>query len=168
MSQVAIEKVDEKKVAHASFFDELKEMSEKIRKHAFEIFERHPDENMSALEDWVKAERDLLMKPEAEMVETDGKFEIKMNAPGYDPDEIKVTALPDAVFVRAASTHSHEGTEGDVRFCEFGQKSLFRRFDFPEAIDLEKVTANLDKGVLNLTAVKAEKTVEAPKVLAAA
>jgi HSP20 family molecular chaperone IbpA len=42
-----------------------------------------------------------------------------------------------------------------VYFCEFGQKTLFRRFDLPEGINTDKVTANLDKGILQLTATKA-------------
>ena len=43
-----------------------------------------------------------------------------------------------------------------VRFCEFGRKTIFRRFDLPEAINLDKVTADLNKGVLHLTAAKAK------------
>jgi HSP20 family protein len=80
-----------------------------------------------------------------------------MNAPGFDPSEIKVTALPDALIVSASSTHTHEKNKGSVRFCEFGQKTLFRRFDLPETINLDNVSADLNKGVLHLTATKAKR-----------
>jgi len=162
MSQVAIEKVDEKKIGTASIFEEIKALSERIRDRAYEMFEGRGGANGSAAEDWFNAERDLLCSSESDLVEQDGNFEVRMNAPGFDPGEVKITALPDALIVRASSTHSHEKNEGKVRFCEFGQKTLFRRFDLPEPINLDKVMADLNKGVLHLTAAKAKQEV-APK-----
>jgi len=50
-----------------------------------------------------------------------------------------------------------------VQYCEFGQKTLFRRFDLPAPINVDKVTADLNKGVLHLTAAKAKQEA-APKV----
>jgi HSP20 family protein len=137
-------------------------LTDRIRDRAFEIFQGHNGGHGFATEDWLKAERDLLCACESEFVEQDGKFEVRMNAPGLEPGDVKVTALPDALIVKAASTHTHKGKDGEVRFCEFGQKSLYRRFDLPEPINLDKVTANLHKGVLHLTAIKA-KSEDAPK-----
>jgi HSP20 family protein len=168
MSTVAVEKIDEKKVETATVFKELKELSERIRKHAFEIFEKHNGGEGFDMEDWLKAERDLLCMPESEFLEKDGKFEIRMNAPGFEADEVKVTALSDAIIVNAASTHTHDENEGKVRFCEFGHKTLFRRFDLPEKIELDKVTASLDKGMLLLTALKAKTGEAEPKKIAIA
>jgi HSP20 family protein len=156
VSKVEIEKVDGKKAATASVLDEIKELAERVRERAFELFERRGRGNGFELEDWFNAERDLVRIPEAELIEKDGKFEVRMNAPGFDARDIKVTALPDALIVRAESTHRHDGKDGNVRFCEFGQKTLFRRFDLPETIDVDKVSADLDKGVLHLTASKAK------------
>ena len=115
-----------------------------------------------ATEDWLNAERDLLRSCESELIEQDGKFEIRMNAPGFGPSGVKVTASPDALIVTASSSHTHKKNEGNVRFWEFGQKSLFRRFDLSEPINLDNVTADLNKGVLYLTAAKANRE-KAPK-----
>jgi HSP20 family protein len=156
MSQVAIEKVYEEKVGTASIFQETENLYDRIRKRAFAIFEGRNGGDGFATEDWLKAERDLLFSCESELVEQDGKFEVKMNAPGFEPNDVKVTALPDALIVSASSSHTHEKDKGDVSFCEFGQKSLFRRFDLPEQIDPDNVTAELNKGVLHLTAPKAK------------
>ena len=158
MSHVAVEKVDEKKIGTASIFEEIKVLSERIRERAYEIFEGHGGEGLDK-EDWLNAERELLCACESDLIEKDGKFEVRMNAPGFDPGEVKVTALPDALIVRASSSHTHEKNEGNVRFCEFGQKTLFRRFDLPEPINLDKVTADLNKGVLHLTAAKAKQEI---------
>jgi HSP20 family molecular chaperone IbpA len=56
--------------------------------------------------------------------------------------------------VQAETTHNHEGKDGDVRFCEFSEKKLFRRIDLPQAVDVDKVTASVDRGVLQVTAPK--------------
>lgn len=165
--QVAVEKLDEKKAGAASILDEIKKLSEQIRKRAFEIFEGRGGGDGFATNDWAAAERDLFRIPESELIEQEGKFEVEVSAPGFDAGEVKVTALPDALIVKATSTHKHDKTEGEVHFCEFGEKTLFRRFDLPTPINVNKVTANLDKGVLHLTAFK-EKPVGVTEQKAAA
>src|SRR6185437_9962474 len=87
-------------------------------------------------------------------MERDGKFVARISAPGIEPSDVTVTALPDALIVKGSTSHTHEHNDGDVRFCEFDQRTIFRRFDLPEPINVDQVTANLDKGVLQLTARK--------------
>jgi HSP20 family molecular chaperone IbpA len=154
MPQVAIERLDEKHAADTSVVDEMKTLAERIRQRAFEIFERRGASHGSAISDWLSAERDLFRIPESELVERDGKFEARVAAPGIDPADVTVTALPDALIVKGSTVHKHEATDGDVRFCEFDQRTLFRRFDLPERINVYQVTASLDRGVLQLTARK--------------
>jgi HSP20 family molecular chaperone IbpA len=170
MSQVAIEKVDGKTPYASPVLEEIKSLSEKIRQRAFELFEYRGGAHGLAVDDWVRAEHDLFRVPEAELTEKDGKFKVLLNVPGFDPVDMHVTALPDALIVRGSSTHTHDKNDGDVRFCEFDQKTLFLRFDLPAPIDVRKVTANLEKGVLHLTALKAkeEKEESAPQQKAAA
>jgi HSP20 family protein len=156
MLQVAVEKIVEKKASTASAVHELKSLSEQVRQRAFEIFERRGGVDGFAMNDWLNAERDLFRIPDSELVEQDGKFEARVSVPGLEPDDVHVTALPDTLVVKASSTHRHDKVEGDIRFCEFDQKTLFRRFDLPEPIDVDKVTAKLEKGVLQLTALKSK------------
>ncbi len=167
MTQVAVEKVNGNKAGAASIFDEMKALEEQIRRRAFEIFEQRSAGAGFETEDWLNAERDLLRTPESELVEQDGRFEIQVSTPGFHAADVHVTALPDALIVKARSTHKHDESKGAVRFSEFGGKTLFRRFDLPEPIDVDKVTANLDRGVLHLTALKAKQEVT-PKMNAAA
>jgi HSP20 family protein len=89
-------------------------------------------------------------------VEKDTAFELRVAVPGFGEKDLKVTALPDSLVVSAESTHHHEKNEGDVYFCDFSEKQLFRRFDLPKAINVDKVTAHVDKGILRVTAAKAE------------
>ena len=40
-------------------------------------------------------------------------------------------------------------------WTEFGRADVYRRFQLPEAIDVEKTKATLEKGMLHITAPKA-------------
>ena len=168
MPQVAIERVDDKNAADTSAVDEMKTLAERIRQRAFEIFERRGASDGNAVNDWLTAERDLFRLPESELMDRDGKFVARVAAPGIDPADVTVTALPDALIVKGSTTHKHEHDDGDVRFCEFDQRTLFRRFDLPERINVDQVTANLDKGMLQLTARKAAQQAGSAKSLRAA
>jgi len=170
MSQVAVEKIGGRGTALPAIFDEAKDLFERVRQHAFELFQSRRGGPGSEVDDWLKAEQDLIWNPESDLVEKDGKFEVQMAVPGFEVKDMQVAATPDALIVRAEATHKHEQDKGNVYFCEFGEKELFRRFDLPRPIDVDKVTANLDKGVLHITAaqITAAKEEAKPREKAAA
>ncbi len=155
MSQVAIEKIHGEGPESRSLFEEIGNIAERIRQRAFELFQRRGAGNGADVDDWLSAERELIWSPASDLIDKAGAFELQVAVPGFDAKDVNVTALPDAIVIRAETTHRHDKTEGDVRFCEFGERSLFRRFDLPAPINVDKVTANVDKGVLKLTAAKA-------------
>ena len=96
-----------------------------------------------------------MWSPASELIENEEDFRARLALPGFEPRDLEVTASPNALVVRAESTHKHEGKEGEVRFCEFSGKKMFRRLDLPSEIDVDKVTASLDNGILEVTAAKA-------------
>jgi HSP20 family protein len=138
--------------------EDMEALTERIRVRAYELFEGRHNGDGSALNDWLTAETGLLLTPASDLIESDDKFELQVAVPGFDANDIDVSASQDALLVRAKNTHNHEKTEGSVRFCEFGEKTLFRRFDLPAPIDVNKVTTSLQKGILKVAAPKAEKT----------
>jgi HSP20 family molecular chaperone IbpA len=162
MSHVAVAKIHEGK-AVPGFFTELKELTEKIRDRAFTIFQKRDATGSNALADWLQAERDLTCATESDLVEKDSEFQLRLAVPGFAEKDLKVTALADALIVSAEAAHHHEKDEGNVHFCEFSEKQLFRRFNLPKSIDADKVTAHVDKGILRIIAVKAEGTRAAVK-----
>jgi HSP20 family molecular chaperone IbpA len=91
------------------------EQSAKVQ--SIELFKRRGDGEGSALNDWLTAENALLVTPEADLIESDDKCELHIAVPGFDANDIDVSALPDALIVRAKNAHNHEKTEGNVRFC---------------------------------------------------
>ena len=144
MSNIAVAKIHEAEREVSSFFADLTTLSDRIRERAFTIFESRGAVPGMALDDWLQAERDLTLGTESDLTEKDAAFQLRMTVPGFTGKELKVTALPDALVVLAKSASRED------------EKTLYQRVDLPAPIDVDKVTAQFDKGTLRLTAAKAE------------
>jgi HSP20 family protein len=89
------------------------------------------------------------------LIEGKQNFQARVALAGFDAKDVKVTATPEALIIEAEKTHTHDAQEGNVHFCEFSGKKLLRRIDLPTPIDVDKVTASLDNGMLQVNAPKA-------------
>ena len=107
------------------------------------------------IDDWLRAERDVIWSPAVELTENDRDFRARIALPGFNEKDLKVTAAPESLIVEARNTHTHDGTKDDVLLCEFSDKRLFRRLELPASINVDKVTATLDRGILLVHAPKA-------------
>lgn len=157
MAQIAIQKCNSQ-TALQGMLEHVQAITETIRQRAFDLFQGRDGKSGSDVGDWLRAEQDIVWSPASELVENEKEFQARIAVPGFDAKEIEVSAMPNALVVQAGSTHSHDEKKGDVRFCEFSEKKLFRRLDLPATVDVDKVTASLDKGILQVTAPKAEPT----------
>jgi HSP20 family protein len=108
------------------------------------------------VDDWIQAEHELVWMPQSEFIENDREFRARLAVPGFDPTELDVTATPNELIVQAKHEHKHDESEGNVQYCEFGEKRLFRKLNMPAKIDQDRVTASLDKGILQIVAKKAQ------------
>ena len=157
MPNLYIEKIRDTERAEVSVFAALEKMMNETRRRAFEFYERRGGAPGSDLDDWLRAERELLWASTAELVEDEKQFRVHLAVPGVEPNHLRITALPQTIVVRAESSHQHERQEGRVHFCEFNGRRLLRSFNLQTPIDVDRVSATLDKGVLEITATKVEK-----------
>ncbi len=155
MSDVPVQRASEEKAIPAFWFDEASKLSEQVRRKAFELFERYGRVDGHDVEHWLEAEKQLLSVPRSELLDSAGEFEVHIAVPGFEAKEIAVTALPGSLLVKAEAVRGREKKEGEVRYSEFSDQSLFRRIPLPQPIDVAHVTAKLEKGVLNIVADKA-------------
>lgn len=154
MSQVAIEKVTDASPKTLPLFAELAKQFEAIERRAFDLFEKRGRELGHDLEDWIKAEQDVVWSPQSELVDQGKNFKARIALPGFEAKDVHVSVMQDAIVVKADATHSHEEKDGKVCFCEFSQNSLFRRLALPASIDVDKTSASLENGILQVIAPK--------------
>src|ERR1700687_4724181 len=148
MSQVAIYKCKNPETTSQTLLEHVQATIESIRRRAFKMFQNRKRGNGSDVDDWLQAERDVVWFPASELVDDEKEFKARIALPGFDAKEIQVSAMPDALVIQADTTHTHEGKNGTVRFCEFSGKNLFRRIELPASIEVDKVMASVEKGIL--------------------
>ena len=156
MPSVSIEKYRRPEAVPAGLMEAVHSLFEQVRQRAYGLFEHRGSVDGWEMEDWLRAERELVWSP-SEMVETEKEFQVRVAAPGFEAKDIQVTATPEWVMVQGETSRKREQQEGAVRFSEFRGRRLYRRLELPVAIDVEATTARLEKGILEIRAVKAGK-----------
>jgi HSP20 family molecular chaperone IbpA len=89
-----------------------------------------------------------------ELTETDSTMTLTVELPGCGAGDLQIALLPRVILVRKelrllACRNGH-----DLWDALFGARTLFRRFDMPALIDVNRVTAELEAGVLTVVAPK--------------
>jgi HSP20 family protein len=164
MAQVAITKVNDTEKKALPVFDEIAKRLEAVQRRAFELFEKRGREDGHELEDWLKAEHELFGWPAAELAEKNGAYEIGVTLPGFEPKDVEVTATPAEVVIHAATQKEKKSQKDNVIWTEFGADDVYRRFEVPNAINVDQVTAKLDNGLLRVIAPKIAKAKETQMV----
>ena len=158
MSKLNVEKVPSAEDRTLPVFSELDEMLDRVRDRAYSLFCTRGGGDGHALEDWLAAEHEIFW-PEAELAEEDGEFELSVALPGFGPDEVHVTATPRELIIKAAHLtkleKQDEDTQGRVHWSGIRREDVFRRVELPADVDVAKISAELDRGVLTVDAPKA-------------
>jgi HSP20 family protein len=154
MANVAVEKLESKEAMPLPLFEELEKRFDEVRRRAFDLFEKRGREFGHALDDWLKAEHEVMGWPKAVLRESGNQFDIELTLPGYEPKDVKVTATPTEIHVHARAEEAKKDGEAKIVWSEFSSNDVFRHFRFPQDIDAGTVKASLEKGILHVTAMK--------------
>jgi len=146
--------------------EEILKRIEDVRRRAHQFFEER-QQHGSALDDWVKAEREILGLAPTELRDTKGAYQAEVALPGFATENVSVTVTPDHLIVHASKEDQQYGEDENILWSEFGSREVYRSLETPEAIDPEKTTATLDQGILLITAPKGAPKVAAKSVEAA-
>ncbi len=135
-----------------SFMDELEALSRETANRAFSLFQQRGYVNGRDLEDWLRAEAEMLRPVPIEMSESHDTYTIRAEVPGFDARNLTVQADSNSVYIRGKSEQKKEEKKGDhVKYSELSATELCRRIALPGAINPEKITARLASGVLEIT-----------------
>jgi len=118
------------------FGHNLKRLFERVQERAYSHFEKRNRVEGHALDDWLEAEQECLLKADMAIDERDGEVRLTANMLDFKPEEIHIDAQPNSILVTA----EHENKSDDE------PRTCVAEFDFPSAIDVDHVKANLLKG----------------------
>jgi HSP20 family protein len=89
--------------------------------------------------------------PAVDVYEDEHKVALKIEVPGIDEKDIDVRVENNTLTVHGERKIEKEEKEENYRRVERQYGSFTRTFTLPQTVDSEKVSANHDKGVLNVT-----------------
>jgi HSP20 family protein len=159
-TSVASPRSEEKRVAITpvqNLMDWINKTSQAIAQRAYEIFEGSGRRFGHDLEDWFKAEMDLLHQVPVNIVESDENLEVKAEVPGFTEKEIQISVEPRRLTITGKREASKEEKKGKAVYSEFSSDQILRVLDLPASVDAEKVTATLKNGVVRLIMPKTAK-----------
>ena len=135
-----------------SLWDQLRKMEERITNRAHEIFRQNGSIFGRELDDWFRAEKELVWKPAVELKERDNYYEVQAAIPGMDAKDVKIEVTPEELLIRGETRTEKKEEKGKLYYSEFQSGSLFRSIRFPKRVDPSRVKADMKNGLLTVTA----------------
>jgi HSP20 family protein len=161
-TSVAVQRAEEKPITITpveNLMDRINEMSQAITRRAYEIFEGNGRRFGHDLEDWFKAEMDMLHPVQVNIVEAEDSLEVKAEIPGFSEKEIEVSVETRRLTItgKRETGTTREEKKSKTVYSEFCSNQILRTVDLPATVDAEKTTGTLKNGVLQLTMPKTAK-----------
>ncbi len=161
----ALEKVPEAKepvalkvVEPETLLDRMNRIHNAIARRAFEIFEGKGALLGHELDDWFKAETELLHPIHLNISESAEALQIEAEVPGFDVKDLEVNVEAQHLTISGKKQTTEENKKGRTVYKEQCSNEILRVVDLPTEVDTAKATATLKNGVLALTLTKGTKT----------
>jgi HSP20 family protein len=141
-------------------FDQSSRMFDLIAQRAYEIFERRGGSPGYDMEDWLRAESELLRSVPLIVTESNDEYIVLAEVPGFSSKDIEVSVEPRLLAIsgkRDTRGRNDEKNEIMIR-CEWCADRIFRTLDLPSTVDTAKVTTTLKDGILTVGLPKARNT----------
>jgi HSP20 family protein len=132
----------------------MKEFSRSVAHRAYEYFEARGREFGHDLEDWFRAESELMRRVPVEIKEADSQITVRAEVPGFAANEINVSVEPQRLVISGKSEETTEEKKEQTLLSEFRSNQFYRELRLPAEVDPSKTTAVLKDGVLELVFAK--------------
>jgi len=94
--------------------------------------------------------------PATDVVERDDAYVLRSDLPGLGQEDVKIEVEDNVLTISGERKSESETTEGSYRRTERAFGTFSRRLQLPEGVDADAISANFDKGVLEISIPKPE------------
>jgi HSP20 family protein len=94
--------------------------------------------------------------PAVDIKETDAQIVVKAEVPGIEAKDINISLTGDVLTIKGEKKAEREEKEENYHLVERNYGSFSRSLTLPAAVDVDKIEAKYDKGVLTVTCPKKE------------
>jgi HSP20 family molecular chaperone IbpA len=135
--------------------DRIEKLYDSIARRAFEFFEVNGRRHGHDLENWLRAEAEVLHPVYLEITETNDALTVKAEAPGFTANELNIQVDGNWLTISGKHESKEERKKGKTIYSERCAKEVLRSVSLPSAVDGSKANATLKDGVLNIELPKA-------------
>jgi HSP20 family protein len=153
--QQATAPVSVKQSVTGDVFNRIQQSHDSIARRAFEIYDNNGRWLGHDLEDWLRAESELLHPVHLEITEFDGALTVRAEVPGFSAKELEINVEPQRLTITGKLEAQEESKRGKPIYSERCAKEILRVVDLPGEVDTSKVSATLADGILNIELPKA-------------
>ena len=135
--------------------ERIQHVYDSIARRAFEIFDSNGRWLGRELEDWFRAESELLHPVHLEIVESDNSLTVRAEVPGFSTKELEIHVEPRKLTIAGKHEAQEESKKGKTIYSERCANEILRVVNLPAEVDSSRVSATLKDGVLNIELAKA-------------
>jgi HSP20 family protein len=156
-AQKRTEPVAPKLVRAETAFNRMDRLFDAISRRAYEIFEQNGGVFGHDLDDWFKAESEILHPVHMDVSESENAIEVKAEVPGFQEKDLEINLDGRRLIISGKRERTQEQKKGKTVYSEKCSDEILRVVDLPAPVDAAKATATLKNGVLELVVPKSAK-----------
>ncbi len=131
----------------ATFPTDILSMQREINRMFDDFFRSDRDESSLFAPTW---------RPAVDIVEEDNAYVAKVELPGINKDDVKITMQDNVLTIRGEKKEEKKGKEENLHRVERYYGSFQRSFTLPTSVKSDKIEAEYKDGILTITMPKAE------------
>ena len=134
--------------------EQFDKVYDSIARRAYELFKGNGQTAGHELDDWIRAESELLHPVRLEMTESDELLTVLAEVPGFGAKDVEIKVEPRRLII-AGRREIKEEKNGRKIHCEWCADQMLRVVNLPTEVDVNKVNATLRDGILQIDLAKA-------------
>ena len=133
-----------------TLFERINHLQEAIASRAFQLFEGRCGLFGRDLDDWFRAETDLLHPVHLDITETDDTLTVHAEVPGFEAEQLELSVEPQRITISGKRESTEEKKSAKTVYKEQCANEILRVVNLPVEIEAARATATLKDGVLEL------------------
>jgi HSP20 family molecular chaperone IbpA len=131
-------------------FDQFAATYNLVAQRAFEIFEARGGAPGREMEDWLRAESELLHPFPIKLTEWRGRYIIRGEIPGFRNEDLRIAVEPRRLAILAERRTRQPEESARTVSSEWCGDRIVRAIELPSDIDTSRVTRSVKDGILTL------------------
>jgi len=135
--------------------DSIRHVNGSVARRAFELFQSREQKHGGDLDDWLRAESEVLHSTHVDVEDCDEVIVVRAEVPGFRPDELRFCVEPFQITIAGVRETPTRPVFRKMVYSDRCPDQVFRVINCPFELNSSNPTATLKEGILELEIPKA-------------